>query len=225
MAFLWSAAILLCCTSIAARSTEADDISGVLASPIINITTAWVMKQPSLQLLVHRRSDNLMGFPFHMQFTVTQNRPQTATILLCIILSGDIQTHPGPRQSSIHPCGVCERPASYESVIIACHQCDIWYHKSCLEVSSLDCDKLRDTGVSWICYKCDTPNYDNTLFRSYELDTQNQFSVLCDANDIFGSSSIISTADSSFEPPHHSSPKYSYPRGNTPSLSTLSSRS
>ena len=81
-----------------------------------------------------------------------------------------------------------------------------------------DYDRLSNSSVLWICYKCDTPNFDNSFFRSYELDVHNSLSILDDASDVFRSSSIQSPTGS-FHPPYYSSPKDALP-----SLSTISSR-
>jgi hypothetical protein len=55
------------------------------------------------------------------------------TLLICIILlSGDIETNPGPvKNAEIFPCGLCDLPVTWEHVNgICCDGCDIWHHRS-----------------------------------------------------------------------------------------------
>jgi hypothetical protein len=89
-----------------------------------------------------------------------QKKPAAkTTVLLAIILSGDIQVNPGPTintldRSSVYPCGSCEEPVNWEhNRALCCDNCSLWYHSKCLEESSDKIDLLGHSNVSWICVK------------------------------------------------------------------------
>ena len=57
--------------------------------------------------------------------------------------------------------------------------------------------------LAWICNHCATPNYDSCVFKSYELELSNAYSVLSQAKTM----SYMSSPGSTFNPRHASSPK------------------
>ena len=83
-------------------------------------------------------------------------------ILLSLLLSGQIESNPGPR-SPKYPCGECNKAVRWGKSI-ACDQCDVWYHKDCLQMTSLNFEAQAD--LSWICCKCALPN-SSSLFDSF----------------------------------------------------------
>ena len=52
--------------------------------------------------------------------------PITAT-LCTLLLGGDIELNPGPRASSIFPCGYCECAVNWTNQDICCDNCSIWF--------------------------------------------------------------------------------------------------
>ena len=68
------------------------------------------------------------------------NNTLFSTILL---LSGDIKLNPGPRTTSTYPCGYCEDPVTWDCRGIACDNCSIWYHGSCMELCTKDLSLLK----------------------------------------------------------------------------------
>ena len=56
--------------------------------------------------------------------TGLQNLNQS-TLTLLIILSGDIECHPGPRNVSVFPCGYCECPVNWTDQGVCCDGCGI----------------------------------------------------------------------------------------------------
>ena len=53
----------------------------------------------------------------------------------CLLLAGDVSPNPGPkRQASVYPCGLCDLPVTWDCQGVCCDDCDIWHHKSCLEL-------------------------------------------------------------------------------------------
>ena len=124
-----------------------------------------------------------------------------STLLLLILLCGDIHPNPGPRQAnrSVYPCGLCEHPVSWNCRGVCCDGCDIWHHKSCIELCSKDYELLQCSHAQWLCCKCESINVDSFSFRSYELDS-NFFSPI-ENPDI-----TIESIHSNFSPMKTSSP-------------------
>ena len=56
------------------------------------------------------------------------------------------------------------------------------------------------TNVSWICYRCNHPNFDRNLFHSFEIETTNNFDNLN-----FSDSENVNSPNSDFAPTQHSS--------------------
>jgi len=200
--------------------------------------TPQLVLRPNLSLLSSASKGLDLAFPrFHSKVVAGSKTPST---LLLLLLCGDIQANPGPRQASTYPCGYCENHVGYNTRAIACDQCDVWYHKSCMDqcdvwynkshsgMSSEMFRNLENSSVSWICPKCDTPNYAGSFFHSYELDTSNSFSILAGRDsEVFQ----VHSPGSFFEPTSTSSPQsYSSPTSNTsrsthPSASSKSTTS
>ena len=107
------------------------------------------------------------------------NNTLFATILL---LSGDIQLNPGPRTTSTYPCGYCEDPVTWDCRGIACDNCSIWYHGSCMELCTKDFSLLEKSNVQWLCHKCDSINCDTFTFRSFSLNCSNFYTPISDPN-------------------------------------------
>ena len=59
-------------------------------------------------------------------------------LLLCLILSGQVEVNPGPRPPK-YPCGECSKAVVYgkEGGSIACDTCDRWFHRECMQMNSI----------------------------------------------------------------------------------------
>ena len=100
-------------------------------------------------------------------------------ILLGLLLSGQIEINPGPRAPK-YPCGECGKGVRWGKSI-ACDECDTWFHKDCLQMTSINF--AASENISWICCRCALPN-SSSLFDSF--------------------SSTLSASPG--QPTHHSSP-------------------
>ncbi|KAL8612442.1 hypothetical protein ACOMHN_058570 [Nucella lapillus] len=87
-----------------------------------------------------------------------------------------------PRAASIFPCGYCEEPVTSYCDGVACDNCDVWYHTSCISMCSSDYALLQRSNVQWICPKCDSINCDSFTFHSYELSCSNYYNPLSEDN-------------------------------------------
>ena len=115
-------------------------------------------------------------------FSYIQSGDMNPILSLCLTLllvCGDIELNPGPAPSVYH-CGFCELPVDRSEVAVACDECSIWYHKSCLEMSTSKFQYLNCSHVSWICMKCSTMNTETHLFKSFEIILENSFTPLDD---------------------------------------------
>ena len=109
---------------------------------------------------------------------IASESKNVALISCLLILSGDIQTNPGPTNNArIYPCGLCELPVTSEHIDgIECDGCQVWHHRSCTELCSTEFDFLaKHYHVQWLCCKCDRVNISSFTFRSYELFTLNVY--------------------------------------------------
>ena len=127
--------------------------------------------------------------------------------LFLILLSGQVELNPGPPMSgslnlsSIFPWGYCEDPVTWEQRGICCDSCDMWFHKDCVDMGSFTFLAYSTTNVSWICCRCNHPNFDRNLFHSFEIETTNNFDNLN-----FSGSENVNSPNSDFAPTQHSSP-------------------
>ncbi len=135
--------------------------------------------------------------------------PQATITILVLLLSGDIELNPGPPAETIYPCGLCELKVSWSQHAVCCDNCDLWFHKTCIEISSADFEKLADSNISWLCCRCHSANYSDCLFRSFMFDVEanNSFLPLARHQSGTGKTSGVESLNDSFHPPVFSSPK------------------
>ena len=117
-----------------------------------------------------------------------------------LLLAGDVQINPGPRTTSVYPCGLCDHPVTWNCRGVACDECSIWYHGSCIELCSNDYALLERSNVQWLCHKCDSINCDSFTFRSFSLNCSNYYNPIIDPN------VTIESVNSVFSPLRTSSP-------------------
>ena len=78
---------------------------------------------------------------------------------LMILTSNDYHPNPGPRPPKF-PCNICSKACKWSKTVksVACDNCDMWYHKHCLNMNTAVFDALEKTDVSWI------PQFHSSLF-------------------------------------------------------------
>ena len=136
-------------------------------------------------------------------------------------MSGDIHLNPGPKDSNklIFPCCICEHPVTWNCAGVACDDCSIWFHKSCIDMFSKDFDMLNRSNVNWLCCKCDSLKLDSFTFHSYELECSNYYHPIAEMS--------IDSVGSAFSSLKTSSPGHQNRSANaskTKSSSSTSSR-
>jgi hypothetical protein len=110
--------------------------------------------------------------------TVKVNKGETIWVLI-LLVSGDVELNPGPRQCSIYPCGYCQIPVTWSTEGVCCDDCSIWHHRSCLELCAGEYSLLHRSHVQWLCCKCNSINVDSFTFNSFETDS-NYYQPLAD---------------------------------------------
>ena len=111
-----------------------------------------------------------------------------------------------PQPRNTFPCGMCERHVSCTDARVACDDCSVWYHKTCIELCTADYDLLDRSSVQWICHKCDSINCNTFTFRSLSLLSANFYLPLSEINGTESVDSFCATRHS-FSPLKTSSPK------------------
>ena len=127
-------------------------------------------------------------------------------IYFMLLLSGNIELNPGPGHS-IFPCGYCQLDVSWDCSGVACDNCEVWFHRSCADISKSGYRKLSEVDVSWRCHRCCHTNSLNSHLFSYEIDLSNRFSILSEASeptDVHNTS--VQSHISSFSPNVFSTP-------------------
>ena len=157
----------------------------------------------SHQQLTHNLLNPKMNITGRRPITLPSETTKTHNILLlAIILAGDVELNPGPnKNASVYPCGLCEKPVTWNCQGVCCDACDIWHHKSCIELCTHDYELLERSNVQWLCCKCESINVSTFTFRSYELETSNIYEPLS------GLDITMESVRSTFSPLKTSSPK------------------
>ena len=89
--------------------------------------------------------------------------------IIMLMQAGDLHPNPGPNKPK-YPCAMCEKATKWGQRAVCCDQCDVWYHVDCMGMTTENYEALQDSEVSWICAKCGTPNYSNSLFSNATLE-------------------------------------------------------
>ena len=94
----------------------------------------------------------------------------SAAIMMVLLISGDVNPNPGPQsQAPDFPCGCCGANVSWSEQALCCDHCDIWFHKSCVGISSGVYEELGNTSDMWFCTRCKSDNESSCTFHNYSL--------------------------------------------------------
>ena len=106
------------------------------------------------------------------------NLQNKSTLVLLLVLGGDIEINPGPTK---YPCKICNKPVAKSHRALQCDECDKWVHIKCGNVTPIEYETLGASSAVWICHLCGFANF-STSFGSTESipTTDNSFSALED---------------------------------------------
>lgn len=114
-------------------------------------------------------------------YRVVKDRHSKHTVLiLTLLLTGDIEENSSPSTTSVYLCGLWKHTVTWHCRGVACDDCGVWYHGSCIELCSNDFAMLERSNVQWLCHKCDSINNDTFTFRSLLLNCSNYYTSLTD---------------------------------------------
>jgi len=74
---------------------------------------------------------------------------------------------------------VCNKAVKWGQRGIACDNCDLWYHRACMSMTTDSYQRLANSSIAWLCKGCNTPNHCSIIYQSIQSD-DNQFSSLSD---------------------------------------------
>ena len=173
--FTYALAALMCAVIIVRYLTS--------ASPPPTSQLSSVLAAISTQSARHR-----YNLPGSLVYPCKCKALLTTLLMLC----GDIQSNPGPAGNAhIYPCGLCELPVTWGQDGLCCDGCDVWHHRSCIELCSVDSELLaKHSHVQWLRCRCDSINIMSFTFHSFELTTSNSFNPLS-----YLDTSIVPTID------------------------------
>ena len=100
-----------------------------------DISHLWIEDCPHLTLFI--------GQPYHV------SNPWLAILLL----SGDIQSNPGPANTC--QCTVCQRKVQNNDAAVSCDSCQNWSHTNCVGIMEDEYQRLIATGsFTFYCPSC-----------------------------------------------------------------------
>ena len=112
----------------------------------------------------------------------SKNSRHALLLFSLLFLSGNVELNPGPTYK--YPCGDCSRPCKCNQPAIQCDNCQVWYHKKCLQMNSKVYEALANSSLTWICCQCGLPSFSSSFFdSSTSFENSNPFSPLQTSND------------------------------------------
>ena len=83
------------------------------------------------------------------------------TIILLLLIAGNINPNPGPIK---YPCGTCGKSCRSNQRSIQCDTCDIWTHWKCVSSNIQEYYRLSSSDEEWSCHSCALPNFTDSFF-------------------------------------------------------------
>jgi hypothetical protein len=93
-----------------------------------------------------------------------------AVSLMLLVISG-LETNPGPRKPKF-PCGICTKAC--KTNCLACDECDLWIHKSCVGMSTSELARIGDSEEFWKCPACSALNSSSELYAPAIVPTKDE---------------------------------------------------
>ena len=123
-------------------------------------------------------------------------------------------------------CGLCCLNVSWRVRGLCCDECGRWFHRHCQNPLPLPPESLSSSGVVWICYACDCPNY-STILSYHTIDVSNKFDPLSNSSFCPSSPGVpIATSSPNVNNPESSDCSFaSLPSSNYSHSATLQSSS
>ena len=84
-----------------------------------------------------------------------------AFLSISYLISGDIETNPGPKTLKF-PCGHCNKACcNYKGDMSStlCDSCSTWYHAVCVNIDASRLSVLERSSCPWECPNCGIQNF------------------------------------------------------------------
>ena len=149
---------------------------------ILSHQQLWVAEKLSLGLATSAYGLKLHNSPYGATKRPSHrpDRPTLHLLILTLLISGDIETNPGPVRC---PCGICNRAVASNHRAVCCDDCNSWIHIKCANISPEHYEHLKTSNCTWICFSCGIPNFSDSFFENSSIDiSQNSFSTLSVSN-------------------------------------------
>ena len=93
---------------------------------------------------------------FSSLFILSKGRPLRVNVFLILLLSGDIETNPGPRTTLSNKmiCDLCVRTIARNTNPVVCSECKGLFHRSCSGLTVTYHKKMLRNEKSWVCQSC-----------------------------------------------------------------------
>ena len=76
-----------------------------------------------------------------------------------------ITKDPTKNLQNIFPCGYCELNVKWTDSAICCDSCDIWFHRTCHDISVSTYEQLGNDSRLWKCYRCNNTSSDSFTYN------------------------------------------------------------
>ena len=115
--------------------------------------------------------------PVHPRPTLMNSKTRTALLVhMILLLSGDVEINLGPsnaeQEVTEFPCPLCHTDVSWTADALQCEGCELWLHRTCMNMSSTEYGRLGEESAVWLCGNCGLRNISSTLFRTRRHDSQ-----------------------------------------------------
>ena len=93
---------------------------------------------------------------FSSLFILSKGKPLRINVFLILLLSGDIETNPGPRSTLSNKmiCDLCSRTIARNTNPVVCSDCRGLFHRSCAGITVTFHKKILQNEKSWVCHSC-----------------------------------------------------------------------
>ena len=148
-----------------------------------------ILSQRNVMITSHLMPDHVTStWRQRKQNQLMFSKETRRSLLLLLILSGDIAPNPGPIRN---PCGMCEKPVRSNQRALLCDLCEIWFHLKCLPdsiaISNCEYDRLGCSTESWYCFKCLLPQFSDSFFQNTSIESTPQHDMSTSSHSSTGS--------------------------------------
>lgn len=90
-------------------------------------------------------------------------RSTLGLIVLSLVMSGDVETNPGPTATA-RVCNICDSSGRCNQLFVTCNECSAFSHKTCAKLKTSAYRRISLRRDRWTCWKCSMPQLSNSYF-------------------------------------------------------------